>query len=56
MRRNLNALVNQFAQYELCFGNQFNVKPEGLNIKSTGFKILGTIETVYLLTYQMQIN
>ena len=47
MRRNLNALVNQFAQYELCFGNQFNVKPEGLNIKSTGFKILGTIETVY---------
>ena len=47
MRRNLNALINQFAQYELCFGNQFNVKPEGLNIKSTGFKILGTIETVY---------
>ena len=47
IRRNLNALVNQFAQYELCFGNQFNVKPEGLNIKSTGFKILGTIETVF---------
>ena len=47
IRRNLNALVNQFAQYELCFGNQFNVKPEGLNIKSTGFKIQGTIETVF---------
>ena len=47
IRRNLNALVNQFAQYELCFGNQFNVKPEGLNIKSTGFKILGTLETVF---------
>ena len=47
IRRNLNALVNQFAQYELCFGNQFNVRPEGLNIKSTGFKILGTIETVF---------
>ena len=47
IRRNLNALVNQFAQYELCFGNQFNVRPEGLNIKSTGFKIQGTIETVY---------
>ena len=47
IRRNLNALVNQFAQYELCFGNQFNVKPEGLNIKSTGFKILGTTETVH---------
>ena len=48
MRRNLNALVNQFAQYELCFGNQFNVKPGGFNIKSTGFKVLGLTDTVYL--------
>ena len=48
IRRNLNALINRFAQYELCFGNQFNVKPGGLNIKSTGFKIQGTSETVYL--------
>ena len=47
MRRNLNALVNQFAQYELCFGNQFNVKPGGFNIKSTGFKVLGLTDTVY---------
>ena len=39
---NLNALINQFAQYELCFVNRFNVKPEGLNIKSTGFNS-GTI-------------
>ena len=48
IRRNLNALVNQFAQYELCFGNQFNVKPGGLNIKSTGFKIQGNTNTVYI--------
>ena len=48
IRRNLNALINKFAQYELCFGNQFNVKPGGLNIKSTGFKIQGTNETVYI--------
>tara|TARA_Y100001951_G_scaffold20316_1_gene15357 strand:- start:1117 stop:3042 length:1926 start_codon:yes stop_codon:yes gene_type:complete len=48
IRRNLNALVNQFAQYELCFGNEFNVKPGGYNIKSTGFKILGVTDTVYL--------
>ena len=48
IRRNLNALINQFAQYELCFGNQFNVKPGGLNIKSTGFKILGNTNTVYI--------
>ncbi len=48
IRRNLNALINQFAQYELCFGNQFNVKPEGLNIKSTGFTISGVSSLVYL--------
>ena len=48
IRRNLNALLNQFAQYELCFGNQFNVKPGGLNIKSTGFKIQGETNTVYI--------
>ena len=48
IRRNLNALLNRYVQYELCFGNQFNVKPEGLNIKSTGFTILGESQTVYL--------
>ena len=48
IRRNLNALINQFAQYELCFGNQFNVKPGGLNIKSTGFKIQGSGDTVFI--------
>ena len=47
IRRNLKAFVNQFAQYELCFGNQFNVKPAGRNIKSTGFTILGQTETVF---------
>ena len=48
IRRNLNAILNRYVQYELCFGNQFNVKPEGLNIKSTGFTVLGVSETVYL--------
>ena len=48
IRRNLNALINQFAQYELCFGNEFNVKSEGLNIKSTGFTISGVSSTVFL--------
>ena len=48
IRRNLNALINQFAQYELCFGNEFNVKPEGLNIKSTGFTISGVSSPVFL--------
>ena len=41
IRRNLNALLNEFAEYELCYGNRFHVNPAGGNIKSTGFRILG---------------
>jgi len=48
IRRNLVALLNQFAQYELCFGNQFHVSDEGKNIKSTGFRISGESDIVYL--------
>ena len=39
VRRDLKALLNQFAQYELCYGNRFNINPAGYNIKSTGFTI-----------------
>ena len=48
IRRNLFALLNQFAQYELCFGNQFHVSEEGKNIKSTGFRVDGESDIVYL--------
>jgi hypothetical protein len=48
IRRDLVALLNQFAQYELCFGNKFHINPEGGNIKSTAFNISGTADTVYL--------
>lgn len=48
MRRDMKASLNNFAQYEVCFGNEFHIKPEGLNIKSTGFKIEGEPDTVYL--------
>ena len=48
IRRDLKVLRNQFAQYELCFGNQFHVKPDGFNIKSTGFRIAGESSVVYL--------
>ena len=48
IRRDLKALLNQFAQYELCFGNQFNIKPAGYNIKSTGFTINGFSNIAYL--------
>ena len=48
IRRDLKAVTNAFAQYELCFGNKFHINPEGKNIKSTGFTIDGEIETVYI--------
>ncbi len=48
MRRDLKASVNQSAQYELCFGNRFHINEDGFNIKSTGFKISGETDTVYL--------
>ena len=47
VRRNLKALTNQFAQYELCYGNKFHINPEGKNIKSTGFTIQGQTDMVY---------
>ena len=48
LRRDLKALINAPTQYEICFGNKFHINPEGKNIKSTGFKIFGEPETVYL--------
>ena len=48
MRRDLKALINQFAQYELCFGNKFYINSAGYNIKSTGFTISGSSSTAYL--------
>ena len=48
IRRDMKVLVNQFAQYELCFGNKFHINPEGFNIKSTGFKVAGSDNIVFL--------
>ena len=48
IRRDLKVLKNQFAQYELCFGNRFHANPSGFNIKSTGFKVAGEKSIVYL--------
>ena len=47
IRRDLKPEFNKFAQYELCYGNQFHVNAKGYNIKSTGFKISGESDTVY---------
>ena len=48
IRRNLNVSLNKFTQYELCFGNRFYIDPNGFNLKSTGFSILGQSGTLYL--------
>ncbi len=48
IRRNLKAITNSFAQYELCYGNAFHINSSGRNIKTTGFKIAGQSDWVYL--------
>ena len=48
VRRNLNAVLNQFAQYELCYGNGFYPIASGGSIKSSGFTISGNSSTLYL--------
>jgi hypothetical protein len=47
IRRDLKALVNQFTQYEICYGNKFHVVSEGYNIKSTGFTVQGSSDLLY---------
>lgn len=49
MRRNLNCVLNNFAQYELCFGNKFHKELGKYNIKSTGFNIFGETGTCYFV-------
>lgn len=48
MRRDLQAQINKFATYELCFGNKFHQKSGNYNIKSSGFNIQGISDVLYL--------
>ena len=49
MRRDLKPVLNQNAEYELCFGNSFYMKNQnGYNIKSSGFSVFGQPNTVFL--------
>jgi len=58
IRRDLEAKLGQFAEYELCYGNRFRLKNHcrtiaegamvGFNVRSSGFKISGIADTVYL--------
>ena len=57
MRRNLNAVLNKFVQYELCYGNRFFVRQGGGNIKSTGFSVAGYPGTMFMTdTPDVDIN
>ncbi len=48
MRRDLNPEINNFATYELCFGNAIYVRDRGYSIKSTGFTIDGIEGMIYM--------
>jgi hypothetical protein len=49
MRRDLRAAIDKFAEYEICYGNQIHIKDcDGFNIRSSGFKVSGIVDTVYL--------
>jgi len=49
IRRDIRAALNEFAGYEICFGNEFFIEcSEGNNIKSSGFRIAGVSDTVYI--------
>lgn len=49
MRRDISVELNKFAQYEICFGNEFHIKDSaGFNMKSSGFVVSGISGTQYL--------
>ena len=49
MRRDARVRLNEFAEYEICFGNPINVNNQrGYNIRSSGFIVAGIQDTVYL--------
>ena len=47
IRRNMKVLLNQSAQYEICYGNSFKKNIGGFNIKSTGFTVADQTGTLY---------
>ena len=49
MRRDMRAVLNTFAEYEICYGNRFHIAHKaGYNIKSSGFSVSGVTGTVYM--------
>jgi hypothetical protein len=49
IRRDLRITLNTFAEYQIGFGNEFNINSmNGYNIKSSAFRISGIQQNVYL--------
>ena len=49
MRRDLRVVLNTFAEYQIGFGNEFHIKNmDGYNVKSSGFKVSGIQDDVYI--------
>jgi hypothetical protein len=50
MRRDLRPEINKFAEYEICYGNSFYIKNkcDGYNLKTSGFRVDGITDTVYI--------
>jgi len=48
MRRDVTPAFNTFATYEICFGNKVYIKKDGYSIKSSGFKISGVNDILYM--------
>lgn len=49
IRRDLKTRLQQFTEYEICFGNEFHIKnASGYNFKTSGFSVDGITGTVYL--------
>ena len=49
IKRLLQPVLNKLVEYEICYGNRFLIlNKDGFNIKSSGFKVAGISETVYM--------
>jgi len=51
MRRDLRVVLNSFAEYKIGFGNEFHIKSDRFNIKSSAFRVNGINQDVYFADY-----
>lgn len=56
MRRDLRVVLNTFTEYKIGFGNEFYVKFDRFNIKSSAFRVNGIDQDLYLGDYVNKNN